>query len=720
MQTDTLAPDATLRETREALESAVAGETARIKKNDPISMVRERLRTHAKDLSKPGTAEYIPIDLAQRRYEARAESVAERTGLTDRFNEVRSTRQAYLEARTLAHTLGYAQDDIGDLKQAYDKALFGWQEDLRRKTEGIAVLKARVEKENARRRKKNLPPSIGAGLSESEKREYREKSEIAVIAKRDVILGPAHVELEARRLALNEKGKTALGKAGIWMAKTPQAVLNLPFELIGKGVASTLHTGAPEETRDTYAKQYARASRILAGAGFATALALAASPVAATTGLLTFGVYAARGAIGTFAGVGAAKATGSIIDRFFAPKRKQELRDWLAKPATTLEEYQEQQEAYKQNNARQRSNERMGWQMVAAMLTGAGVGFGTAPGMRVALEHVGALRSVGEAAHTVAETNAHAPEVPAFKAPVAEADTVAPSASVLEVSTKPGEGFGQLLVDLRHQVEAPELKHFLDQNPNALTHALGVAENGQSLSLQPGDRLFVDSNEHVWYQAVGREPQLVFEHSADAPGGYVLKHIEGPMQPDVHHKAPLEEVSRSIPEESAVSTEDPSAALNRAQMHGIPIISAETPADGFGLGTLTQPGELDTTMPGETVAPEQMSETTPTLEPFVNNNGAEVVPAIAKVYTLPGSRLVVWGEVPFQTQIDAANAFILEQRELGKEASILLERTRENVFTGQMETTMYEYRTDTEDVKVYSPGSLPIKVFGPQDFIKPK
>ena len=796
--------DPTLRETKQGLEEAVASEKARLEESaapeeppqtkkketgpDPIAAVRSRLNSRNKT-NGPVDAEFVPIDMANRRYEARAEGVATRTGLTDRFNEVRSTRQAYLEARALAHQRGYAQDDIGDLKQAYDRALFGWKQDLEGKTEGITRLKAKVEKENASRKKKNLPPIIGAGLSESEKNEYRNKSEAAVIAKRDTILGPANVELEARRLALNENGKTALGKAEIWLSKAPQVLLNLPFEVIGKGAALAFHKSARGNSKDIkavrekYARQYARGARILAGAGFATAIALAASPVAATTGLLTFGVYAARGAIGTIAGVGAAKATGSIIDRFFAPKRKSELRDWLAKPATTLEEYQEQQAAYKRNNTRQRSNERMGWQMVAAVLTGAGVGLATSPVTRIALDQIGALKSVGEAAQTVADTNAHTPGVPstshlahgtdpvvpAAAAPVshegaplntgteaAPVHPTAPSTSVLEVSTKPGEGFGQLLVDLRHQVgtlehASPELKHFLEQNPNALTHALGAAHDGQSLTLQPGDKLVVDSDQHVWYQAVGKDPQLVFEHTAptaEAPDGYVIKHIDGHMQPDLRHHVPVQETPSHSPEVAAAPVEDPSAALNRAQAGGTSILSPETFLDGSDLNTLTQPSDLDSTIPSEPAAlvPEQVPPSTPVpeqatvtppapeqlppatpeapvqsaLEPFVNSNGAEVAPAIARVYPLPDGRLVVWGEVPYQTQIDAAKVFIAEQRELGKHVSILIERSRMNVFTGQMETTMYEYSTDTEDTKVYSPGSLPIKPFGPNDFVRPQ
>lgn len=271
--------------------------------------------------------------------------------------------------------------------------------------------------------------------------------------------------------------------------------------------------------------------------------------------------------------------------------------------------------------------------------------------------------------------HASVPPETGVDAAVVPVHPTAPSTSVLEVSTKPGEGFGQLLVDLRHQVgtlehASPELKHFLEQNPNALTHALGVAHDGQSLTLQPGDTLFVDSDQHVWYHAVGKDPQLVFEHTAptaEAPDGYVTQHIDGHMQLDVHHHAPVHEAPSHTPEVSAAPVEDPSAALNRGQVHGTPILSLETFPDGSDLNTLTQPSDLDSTLPSEPAAqvPEQATVTPPApehiypatpeapvhsaLEPFVNTHQVPVEPATTHLYGVPdesapgGQQLLVYG-----------------------------------------------------------------------------
>lgn len=315
------------------------------------------------------------------------------------------------------------------------------------------------------------------------------------------------------------------------------------------------------------------------------------------------------------------------------------------------------------------------------------------------------------------ETGAGAGVVPVHPA--------APGDSVIEVSTKPGEGFGQLLVDLRHQVgtlehASPELKHFLEQNPNALTHALGVAHDGQSLTLQPGDTLFVDSNQHVWYHAVGKDPQLVFEHvtpTLAAPDGYAIQHVDGHMQLDAHHSTPVHEAPSHTPHEPAVPAEDPSAALNRAQVGGTPIPPVHTAPPVSPEQTPAAPAEAPAP---EHTPPEHAPEAPahPALEPFVNEHGVPVNPILAKDYHLPDGRTVIWGG-DFQKQIDVANRLIEEQRELGKHLTLLIEREKLNVFTGQMETRMYEYSTELRDVKVYPPDALPVKPFGAQDFVRP-
>lgn len=174
---------------------------------------------------------------------------------------------------------------------------------------------------------------------------------------------------------------------------------------------------------------------------------------------------------------------------------------------------------------------------------------------------------------------------------------------------RPGEGFGEMIQEFKHNFHeqlsvidkpAPALAHVLNSNPNDLTHELLVAKDGTSLTMQPGDQFVADENQNIWFQRVGGEPQLVYENDPTAPEGFIKHEIHGHMQADaVRPEAPTPEVARAVPSEGgATAPEDPSAALNRAQLGGSPIpetLAARTDyADGAGINTLTQPESLDT------------------------------------------------------------------------------------------------------------------------------
>lgn len=217
------------------------------------------------------------------------------------------------------------------------------------------------------------------------------------------------------------------------------------------------------------------------------------------------------------------------------------------------------------------------------------------------------------------------------------------------VIDRPGEGFGQLIVDLKQSLASvenpsPALKHFLDTNVNRLDHDLLVAKDGTSLTMQAGDKAFFDNDQNMWFQRQGGEPYLVYENSPSAPGGFIEHDIHGHMQADaVRPEAPTPEVARAVaPEGGATSPEDPSAALNRAQLGGSPIpetLAARTDyADGAGINTLTQPQSLDTSGSQVPEAPAEQASSVPSealVAPPAQPQAPEAVPASAPTSTAP-------------------------------------------------------------------------------------
>ncbi len=760
-------PDATQKEVLTALQKSITAERARLEQaatsgDEPDAGTdEERLVTLREKLTGVAPSEDAPKLSATQLYEIRAQGIAEKNGMGDHFKEVRSIRQAYIEARA-GQGKAVPKEKVAELKLAYDRALFGWNTELSSKAGRLTGL---------------------------------DRAELLIVSKRDTILGPAHADAEARERALTEKGKTAFGKVQNWAAKTPMALLkglNWAPTQIGKGIAGVFNKNAyqpnkkmsPEKLREIAkmtpeqrevlsdvaqqdaARYYARAVRIVAGAGIATLVSVAFTPAAGV--LLPFVVFTARGVFGTAMGMGGAAVGGFGFD-FFNKDRRAKLKNFTSATPIDLEVYQAQQRAYQQNNSRRRSSEKMGTQMLSAVLVGGGTGILSSGLPHSILEQFGGLSSVKEAAKTVADVNAHspaagpeamrvgaaakaasehqapvsapaatgvpeavvAPKVPevvttpgaaapagpsvagaitkaAEAAPVRVAVPTAPEGLLTSVSIKPGEGFGQLLVDLRQQVAGLEnppagLKHFLEQNPNALTHRLGVAEDGASLRMHEGDKLFIDAKQNVFFQAAGQErPTLLFEKvavSPDAPDGYKIANVDvdrlGKMQADavqrptatarVSAEPPAGRVvsdAPSVPRAAVVPTEDPSAALNRGQAGGRVIDAATATPDAVPVRPSTDVPLEDVAATGDTqaptpppeqpvpasdVVPEKTTPTTgvseqstvsastpaetvaPELVPYINANQVSIEPAAPHLYTAPdefapgGRQLIVYG-----------------------------------------------------------------------------
>ncbi len=663
--------DATAHETRAALEEAVASEKARLAQStDPFrAFVPGRMRELGERQEISKNAESLYFEKLKEYHKGRGVAgiaLENYVGELGTPTQIKDLRRAWVRARAEHYT---AQQAALDTRLA-----------LRPRSKE-AVLES-------------LKKYKGKGsIDESKLRERYER----VVTMRTFVDGLEERELEKRQEGLNERDKKALDKFYERYKELPPAVriFGTSAALLGVGAAAGVLLGG-------------------------SVIGLAPLGLAGTSAALRFWAEKSKnpeakkwiGGASRFTSVGG--AFGALVK--MGIEKGHDFRGTETKASALLSNRKDLGDLGDEKNLRRLSQKRKEALVVkesiarqsriASAFTSLGLGFLFGHHASGGHEHSveapdthhlfgGASASYEYATPTHQGTDL---DVPAAAAPAphegaplntgteaAPVHPTAPSTSVLEVSTKPGEGFGQLLVDLRHQVgtlehASPELKHFLEQNPNALTHALGAAHDGQSLTLQPGDKLFVDSDQHVWYQAVGKDPQLVFEHTAptaEAPDGYVTKHIDGPMQPDLRHHASIQEAPSHSPEVAAAPVEDPSAALNRAQAGGTPILTPETFVDGSDHNTLTQPEELDSTLPSEPAAlvpeqvppsapvpeqatvtppaPEQLPPATPeapvqsALEPFVNEHQVPVEPAVTHLYGVPdesapgGRQLLVYG-----------------------------------------------------------------------------
>ncbi len=452
-------------------------------------------------------------------YDHRATQIVERVGLGNERTNMLAAQSAYLEAKTLAHKQGFAPENIGDLKKAYNDSLFAWNTSL---------------------------------LTAAEKLDGKERLETLAIRKRDTILRPQTIEIEARRAGIDAKVWYSLDK---WMnEETPgnlARIVNAPTSVAGKGWAMLWHKSARGKSVDAQmaraelGRKYARAGRILGGAAAATAIAVAASPVTATTVGLTFAVFAGRGLIGTVAGMAGGYAGGGAYQRFFGSKKKESLNfsENARKQFDNAEEFESFQSLYGANSTRARGKEKAVWQMGGALLAGGSTGLVTSPVAHFALDQMGALPSVQNAAETiairdsgqaVAETprlSEAAPTVPDGTPVAAEATSVLEAAYITpvapegvalhEASIGKGEGFNQLIVDLR----ASGFTGFDSElSATELSEKMGAIDSdGKSAMMLEGDKLLVDAKGNVWFERNG-ETQLLMENKN---GEYIPHKLEG-------------------------------------------------------------------------------------------------------------------------------------------------------------------------------------------------
>nr|HPG65177.1 hypothetical protein [Saccharofermentans sp.] len=169
----------------------------------------------------------------------------------------------------------------------------------------------------------------------------------------------------------------------------------------------------------------------------------------------------------------------------------------------------------------------------------------------------------------------------------------------------------------------------------------------------------------------------------------------------------------SVPPPAAAPVEANSGAMTTAQLNAeqlAKITNEQAPV------TATIPEHMP-----ESVAPQQTIEPSiSNFKPWTNDAGVKIVEE-SQVYEHSSHRSVIWsGNTDFQKDLDLAKTHLEKLVAEGKHGSVLVERERINTFTNKPETIMLEFSTDTDDVAVYESGNLPIKPYGPNDFVNPK
>lgn len=393
----------------------------------------------------------------------------------------------------------------------------------------------------------------------------------------------------AKKEGMSAKEKGVLEKGGAWFQKKN------------------------EQLEKKLGKNGMRAVRLVITSAIATG-AVASLGALGLIGGVAVGTYAGtrilRGAASVFGGA----AVGAIAGRVYQGSRSEInveksklVRSGSIKSAKDMKK---QMDSYTAGTKEGMEQRRKIVEMVTAALVGAGISYDMAydaaqneavqeamqqsaadPEAQLRIEvverEVLQMEKPGEIMNTMDEPAASAPAdapvglAPAEAAPVQEPTLPAsndPENLLKGAVIERGEGFNHLIVGLREAIDAdlPGLKEgssavmklINDTDATVLSEKLGAIEGLESMVMQPGDHLFFDDNQNVWFEKVtGEAPQLVLENDPTAPGGVRIHPFEGvemrePIPASVDTVVPEAEVqapvSETIVPQNVIAPEDTS------------------------------------------------------------------------------------------------------------------------------------------------------------------
>ena len=524
----------TFKEARSALEAVVQVHPYGFGDNLPVEERAEESR------AENTRVENIQPSTPEGRYEERVARFAEKHKIVEERTAMLDAEKAYKEqlvARYKKRGLISSKEEEA-ARKAYLEASFAWRGKLASVAEGLEDVAA-VE---------------GKTLGRSEKKEA------LVFRKRDTILRAAALKADAKAEGLAERSKTLVGQIEKWSLAVPRGLI--------KGyVGATDWIGGG---------RYGKAVRIAAGAGIATALAIGATPVAASGAALTFVIYGARGVAGLAAGMAAAKGVGGLYQRFFGSRKQASIREGMHAAEADVSEYAGFLNKFRSSNTRQRQAEKEGLQTFAAIAAGGANSILTSPFAHELLERIGALETV-EAAQKNTESPAPAkPTQPvaasaAVEAPAAQPQPVEIATRSIEAGS--GQGFNHLFANLNTEgldANAPVIKELESLSPTELSQRVGAIVDGRSETMYGGEKLILQQNPSTG----GYE--LVFERPGEEP---ITVMKAGPDGEVVYQKLPAPE---GTPDVVTTQTKAPEAASE--QTYEAPEATSEPSTDTVEAG----------------------------------------------------------------------------------------------------------------------------------------
>lgn len=268
---------------------------------------------------------------------------------------------------------------------------------------------------------------------------------------------------------------------------------------------------------------------------------------------------------------------------------------------------------------------------------------------------------------------------------VSTESVAAPEAAtpVAEAITGKGEGFNHLFtgISTAHIENPSAVANYLANTPaTKLSIDVGAFSGTESAVLEPGDRLFLDEKQNLFFERPGQPAQLLMENDASAPEGVKVHKLDGlsmkefgvsgsttleipatPAEPipyqeyigasggEVEAPVAVTEIpeaaavetpaapTETIPEEVAVPAET-SQEPPQAVSEQVPSVSEQAPE-----APVEQPVDPESVpaAPGNPRAPWEFAGVQS--EPFVNPQGLEINPKEATGFTDPKGNIFVYG-----------------------------------------------------------------------------
>lgn len=572
---------------------------------------------------------------------------------------------------------------------------------------------------------------------------------------REVVRPLAQKKYEARKEALDARGKGILEKSLQWTAKQNQKL----EKQFGKKGALAIRALVGATVLAAPAALGGLTAAVVVGGGVSFARILIASPV-----------------IG-----GIAKATGVVYEQALGRKAQEAAGkelitgDVVAKGGVlttdTLQRIDTRREKIAARADEKTLQEK---KALVQVLTAFGLGAGAA-GAIAALEAshtaVDAVTQAAGAPEVGEGTPASAAAVPATETTdVSDAASEASSAENTEPSTptpepeqvagvpvgeqitsatiERGEGFNHLFARLEVSgIENPSVvaAYLADHTPSELSAKVQALVGGESALVHPGDRVFLDANQNLFFERPGEAPRLIMENPpsgtepifhdvglelratpASAPAMNSITEVVNPTADSSVSGTSSESAAGTVGETLADGGQDlavaPETVVAPSEVvSGGNVESGITPPEP---GTATPPSPVGDPIPLDQYTAQHQSTEVGTTDFITNAHGVEINPQVPAAYQwqMPGSEMSV---------VVASGGTLAEQMEWAH--GFAAQNPGTPVYFTALERDLSGVATYRVDAWQAAPGAEPVRfenalppradgtriqTFNPQDFTR--